>query len=137
VASEHYGRAQEEWLRGLLPLPSGIPSHDTLARLFAALNPQVLQECFLSWVKAVVHLSQGAVMAIDGKTRRHAYDQGGGKGAIQMVSAWASQKRLVLGQLQVDEKSHERTAIPQRLKVLDLQGCLVTIDAYAFGGAKL
>jgi len=137
VASEHYGRAQEEWLRGLLPLPSGIPSHDTLARLFAALNPQVLQECFLSWVKAVVHLSQGEVIAIDGKTLRHSYDQGGGKGAIQMVSAWASQKRLVLGQLQVDEKSHERTAIPQRLKVLDLQGCLVTIDAYAFGGAKL
>jgi len=129
VDIEHYGRAKEEWLRSFLPLPGGIPSHDTIARLFAALNPTALQECFLSWVKAVANLLPGEIIAIDGKTLRHSYDHGGGKGAIHMVSAWASQQRLVLGQLKVDEKSNEITAIPQLLKVLDLQGCIVTIDA--------
>jgi predicted transposase YbfD/YdcC len=129
VDIENYGRAKEEWLRGFLLLLGGIPSHDTIARLFAALNPQALQACFLSWVKAIAQSSQGEVIAIDGKTLRHSYDQGGGKGAIHMVSAWASQNRLVLGQRKVDEKSNEITAIPELLKVLDLQGCIVTIDA--------
>jgi predicted transposase YbfD/YdcC len=129
VEIEHYGRAKEEWLRGFLPLPGGIASHDTIARLFAALKPQALQECFLCWVQAIANLLPGEIIAIDGKTLRHSYDQGGGKGAIHMVSAWASQNRLVLGQLKVEEKSNEITAIPQLLKVLDLQGCIVTIDA--------
>lgn len=129
VDIENYGRAKEEWLRGFLALPNGIPSHDTIARLFAALNPKGLQECFLGWVQAIGQLSQGEVIAIDGKTLRHSYDQGGSKGAIHMVSAWASQNRLVLGQLKVDEKSNEITAIPQLLKVLELEGCIVTIDA--------
>jgi len=131
VDIEHYGRAKEEWLRGFLPLCGGIPSHDTIARLFAALDPKALQECFLRWVKALAQLLPGEIVAIDGKSLRHSYDQGGGKGAIHMVSAWASQHRLVWGQLKVDEKSNKITAIPQRLKVLDFQGCIVTIDAFA------
>jgi len=129
VEIESYGRAKETWLRSFLRLPNGIPSHDTIARLFAALNPEALQECFLSWVKSVAQLSSAEVLAIDGKTLRHSYDKGGAKGAIHMVSAWAHQNRLVLAQVKVDEKSNEITAIPQLLKVLELNGCIVTIDA--------
>ncbi len=116
-------------MKGFLALPNGIPSHDTIARLFAALNPDTLQNCFLSWVRSVAQLSAGEIIAIDGKTLRHSYDSGGDKGAIHMVSAWASQNRLVLGQIKVDDKSNEITAIPKLLKVLDLHGCIVTIDA--------
>lgn len=129
VEIEAYGKAKEEWLKSFLGLANGIPSHDTIARVFAALKPEALQECFLSWVNAIAHLTQGEIIAIDGKTLRHSYDQGGGKGAIHMVSAWACQNRLVLGQVKVDEKSNEITAIPELLKVLDIQGCIVTIDA--------
>ena len=129
VDIENYGQAKQEWLEGFLKLPNGIPSHDTIARLFAALNPEVLQECFLEWVKTVAQLQSGEVIAIDGKTLRRSSDRGKDNGAIPMVSAWASQNRLVLGQVKVDEKSNEITAIPQLLKVLDLNGCLVTIDA--------
>lgn len=129
VDIEHYGCAKQEWLKGFLRLPNGIPSHDTIARLFAALNPAALQECFLNWVTAVAQLGAGEVIAIDGKTLRHSYDTGSGKGAIHMVSAWASQNRLVLAQVKVDEKSNEITAIPELLKVLELHGCIITIDA--------
>lgn len=129
VDIETYGKAKQAWLSEFLELPNGIPSHDTIARVFAALNPTALQECFLSWVKAIAHLSEGEIIAIDGKTLRQSYDTGRNKGAIHMVSAWASQNRLVLGQVKVDEKSNEITAIPQLLAVLDLEGCIVTIDA--------
>lgn len=129
VEVETYGRAKEEWLHQFLALPNGIPSHDTIARLFAALNPDALQECFLRWVRSVAQLSAGEIIAIDGKTLRHSYDTGGDKGAIHMVSAWASQNRLVLGQVKVADKSNEITAIPELLQVLDLHGCIVTIDA--------
>jgi len=112
VDIENYGRAKEEWLRGFLALPNGIPSHDTIARLFAALNPKGLQECFLGWVQAIGQLSQGEVIAIDGKTLRHSYDQGGSKGAIHMVSAWASQNRLVLGN---SKSMRNRMKLPQFL----------------------
>jgi predicted transposase YbfD/YdcC len=129
VDIENYGQAKEEWLGGFLQLPNGIPSHDTIARLFAALNPEASQACFLSWIRAVADLSQGDVMAIDGKTLRHSYTTGGKRGAIHIVSAWASQSRLILGQVKVDEKSNEITAIPELLKVLDLHGCMVTLNA--------
>jgi predicted transposase YbfD/YdcC len=129
VDIEHYGKAKQAWLKRFLQLTNGIPSHDTIARLFAALQPEALQECFLSWVKAVADLSTGEVIALDGKTLRRSYDTGENKGAIHMVSAWACQNRLVLGQITVDEKSNEITAIPRLLKVLDLHGCIVTLDA--------
>ena len=128
VDIELYGKAKEEWLSSFLAFPNGIPSHDTVARLFAALNPEMLQSCF-SWVRSVAQLSAGEIIAIDGKTLRHSYDRGGDKGAIHMVSAWASQNRLVLGQVKVDDKSNEITAIPELLRVLELCGCIVTIDA--------
>jgi predicted transposase YbfD/YdcC len=129
VEIEEYGVSKLEWLKEFLELPHGIPSHDTISRLFAQLNPEQLQSCFLSWVKTIAKLTQGEVIAIDGKTVRHSYDQGKNKGAIHMVSAWASQNRLVLGQVKVDAKSNEITAIPNLLKVLELEGCIVTIDA--------
>ena len=129
VDIENYGRSKQEWLKGFLELANGIPSHDTIGRLLAAIDPDALQACFLNWVKAIAQVSQGEVIAIDGKTLRHSYAREVGKGAIHMVSAWATQNRLVLGQVKVDEKSNEITAIPQLLKVLALNGCIVTIDA--------
>ncbi len=126
---ETYGLTKYEWLKQLLELPNGIPSHDTFSRVFARLNPQQFQECFLNWIKAINKITSGEVIAIDGKSLRHSYDKGAGIGAIHMVSAWATENRLVLGQLKVDEKSNEITAIPELIKVLDVAGCIVTIDA--------
>ena len=129
VAMESFGQAKFKWLKRILELPNGLPSHDTFARVFARLNPEQLQQCFLEWVRSLVRLSGGQIIAIDGKTLRQSYDSADGKGAIHMVSAWASQNRLVLGQCKVDEKSNEITAIPQLLRVLEVSGCVVTIDA--------
>jgi predicted transposase YbfD/YdcC len=129
VEMEAYGRAKEEWLKQFLPLPNGIPSHDTFARVLARLKPEELQRCFLNWIRAVSELTHGEVVAIDGKTLRRSFDRAAGKGAIHMVSAWATANRLVLGQQQVDEKSNEITAIPALLRLLELEGCIVTIDA--------
>lgn len=124
-----YGRAKQEWLATFLPLPNGIPSADTFGRVFARLDPEQMQDCFLSWVRAIRQLLGSEVVAIDGKTLRHSDDKGSGKAAIHMVSAWASANRLVLGQRKVDDKSNEITAIPALLSVLELAGCIVTIDA--------
>jgi predicted transposase YbfD/YdcC len=126
---EAYGHSKAEWLGTFLRLPHGIPSHDTISRLFIHLDPVQLQNCFLSWVQAIAQLHPGEVVAIDGKAVRRSYDKGKNQGAIHMVSAWACENRLVLGQVKVDAKSNEITAIPQLLKVLDLSGCIVTIDA--------
>jgi len=129
VEMEAYGRAKEEWLKGFLLLPNGIPSHDTFARVLARLKPDELQRCFLNWIRAVSELTHGEVVAIDGKTLRRSFDRAAGKGAIHMVSAWATVNRVVLGQQRVDEKSNEITAIPALLRLLELEGCIVTIDA--------
>jgi predicted transposase YbfD/YdcC len=126
---EEYGRAKINWLQTFLSLPNGIPTHDTFARLFARLEPEQMQQCFVSWMTAISRLTQGEAIPIDGKTVRGSYQRSRGKGAIHMVSAWASHNRLVLGQRKVDEKSNEITAIPQLLAVLSLAGCIVTIDA--------
>ena len=129
VEIEHYGIAKQEWLETFLELPNGIPSHDTFERMFARLRPEQLQQCFLNWVQAVFNITDGQLINIDGKTLRGSYDRGSKKGMIHMVSAWASQNRLVLGQRKVTEKSNEITAIPELLRVLDLNGAVVSIDA--------
>lgn len=129
VEIEHYGVAKQEWLETFLELPKGIPSHDTLERVFARIRPEELQKSFLEWVKSMFELTEGQVIAIDGKTLRGTYERGSKRGMIHMVSAWATQNRMVLGQRKVSEKSNEITAIPELLKVLDLAGAIVTIDA--------
>jgi predicted transposase YbfD/YdcC len=124
-----FGRAKKKWLKRFLALPHGIPSHDTFGRVFAALDAAEFQRCFLEWVQAVNVLTAGQVVAIDGKTLRRSHDQRQGKAALHLVSAWATANRLVLGQVAVDAKSNEITAIPELLRLLDLKGCIVTIDA--------
>jgi len=126
---EAYGLEKYEWLTTFLDLPNGIPSHDTLGRVFAALDPAAFQRCFIAWMDAVVSASRGRLVAIDGKALRHSFDTAKGRSAIHLVSAWASANHLLLGQRAVDDKSNEITAIPELLKLLDLQGALVTIDA--------
>ena len=129
VEMEEFGEAKREWLATFLALPSGIPSHDTFNRLFAALNPEAFSRCFLSWVQASVAHTEGMVIAVDGKLPRRSHDRGAGRAAIDMVSAWASANGVVLGQRATDEKSNEITAIPALLDLLLLRGCIVTIDA--------
>jgi predicted transposase YbfD/YdcC len=126
---EEFGKARLEWFRTFLELPNGIPSHDTFTRVFARLDPEQFQTCFLRWMKSVSEVIGGQVIAIDGKVLRRSHDKGIGKAAIDMVSAWASANRLVLGQVKVDEKSNEITAIPHLLEALAVSGCIVTIDA--------
>mgnify|MGYP001244587376 CR=1 FL=1 len=124
-----FGEAKENWFKSFLELPNGIPSHDTFWRVFARLDPQQFQESFVSWIRSVADVTQGQVIAIDGKTLRRSQDRALGRGAIDMVSAWAAENQLVLGQVKVDDKSNEITAIPELLRVLEVSGCIITIDA--------
>jgi predicted transposase YbfD/YdcC len=126
---EEYGQAQAEWFQQFLELPHGIPSHDTFRRVLSRLKPDELTQCFVRWTEALRESLDGEIVAIDGKTLRGSFDQAASQGAIHMVSAWANANRLVLGQLKVDDKSNEITAIPQLLKMLDVEGAIVTIDA--------
>jgi len=123
-----FGRSKEAWLRTFLKLPNGIPSHDTFGRFFSLLDPVEFQRCFINWVRAVHETIQG-VVAIDGKTARRSHDTSKGKKAIHLVSAWATENGVALGHVKTEDKSNEITAIPELLKLLQLKGCLVTIDA--------
>jgi predicted transposase YbfD/YdcC len=124
-----FGEAKQEWFKTFLELPNGIPSHDTFNRVFARLDASQFQECFVRWVSAVSTVMSGQVIAIDGKVLRRSHDRGIGQAAIDMVSAWASANRLVLGQIKVADKSNEIRAIPQLLQALEVSGCIVTLDA--------
>ena len=129
VAIEEFGHAKEEWFTDLLGLQYGIPSHDTLGDVFAAIDSEQFSECFSNWVTDLTNLTDGEVIAIDGKCIRRSLDKASNKAAIHMVSAWARQNGLVLGQVKVDEKSNEITAIPKLLSRLDISGAVITIDA--------
>jgi predicted transposase YbfD/YdcC len=129
VGIQEFGEAKLEWFKTFLELPNGIPSHDTFGRVFAQLNPDQFQTCFVNWITAASELIDGQVIAIDGKTLRRSHDKTLGKGAIVMVSAWASANRLVLGQVKVDAKSNEIKAVPELLRALDISGCIITTDA--------
>jgi predicted transposase YbfD/YdcC len=124
-----FGEAKREWFERYLELPNGIPSHDTFNRVFNRLDPEQFSRCFIRWINASSKLIGGQVIAIDGKVLRRSHDRGIGKAAIDMVSAWASVNHLVLGQVKVDEKSNEITAIPELLHALEVAGCIITIDA--------
>lgn len=123
-----FGEAKESWFRKFLALPNGIPSHDTFRRVFLLIKPKQFQEAFLVWMRSVAQVINGEVVAIDGKAARGARTADGKEG-LRMVSAWACEQRLVLGQLKTAEKSNEITAIPALLELLELRGCIVTIDA--------
>jgi len=126
---ELFGKSKLPWLKTFLELPGGIPSHDTFGRVFARIDAQQFQLAFYEWVWAVNDIIHGQIINIDGKQLRGSKDNVLGKRAIYMVSAWAEENELVLGQRKVDEKSNEITAIPELLKMLALSGCIVTIDA--------
>jgi predicted transposase YbfD/YdcC len=149
VEMEAWGRAREPWLRERLELAGGIPSHDTFNRVFARLDPTAFERCFLAWTEALravlppaseaatTALPEGAAarpratthVALDGKRLRRSFDRGTGQAALHLVSAWATEQRLVLGQVKVGAGGNEITALPELLSLLDLSGCLVTIDA--------
>lgn len=128
-AVEMWGDAKLDWLRQYIPLKNGIPSHDTIGRLFAAMNSATFQTCFTRWVSSICGSLVGQVVAIDGKTMRGSHHHRLGKKAIHMVSAFASDQGITLGQLKTEEKSNEITAIPELLAMLDLKGSIVTIDS--------
>ena len=128
VDVENYGKNKEEWLKTLLKLPNGIPSHDTIGRVFSLLDPESFQECFSSWMKSLVNNAKG-IIAVDGKSVKGSAGACKGKKAIHMISAFACSNNLVIGQVKTEDKSNEITAIPELLRVLDLNGCVVTIDA--------
>ena len=126
---EMYGIARKKWLGKFLELPNGIPSHDTFARVFSQINPDEFNRSFLSWIKGISKITAGEIIAFDGKQSRNSGDEKNGQGVINTVSAWAASNRLVLGQKKVEGKSNEITALPELIKILDLVGCIVTIDA--------
>lgn len=129
VAVALFGEAKQVWLRTFLELPNGIPSHDTFNRVFAHLDPDAFRERFMKWIQAISEIMSGQGIAIDGKKLRGSQERHLGKEAIDMVSAWATENQLVLGQIKVDDKSNEIKAIPELLRLLAISGCLVTIDA--------
>jgi predicted transposase YbfD/YdcC len=126
---ERYGRAKLDFFRQFLDLPDGIPSHDTFGRVFRRLRPEALVPCIHQWLAALGRAVAGEVVAIDGKTLRGSFDTAAAQNPLHLVSAWATDARLTLGQMAVDAKSNEIPAIPLLLELLDLTGCIVTIDA--------
>lgn len=126
---ETYALSKQAWLEQFLALPNGIPCADTFRRVFERIDPQAFERCFQRWVSALVETVGVQVIPIDGKTLKGSYDREQQKSALHMVSAWASDHRLVLAQVKVADKSNEITAIPALLELLDLAGCIITIDA--------
>ena len=129
AAIHEFGCDRRTWIARFLDLANGIPSEDTFRRVLARLDPGAFEKCLLSWMQAVQDATENRLIAIDGKTLRGWYNKRDGKAAIPMVSAWATENKLSLGQVVVGEKSNEIPAIPELLRLLDLSGALVTIDA--------
>lgn len=129
IDMEEFGKAKEEWLGNFLKLPNGIPSHDTFRRVFSLIDPEAFAECFVAWTAAIHEITKGEVIALDGKTIRHSFDSVTGQGALHVVSAWATKAGLALGQVKVDSRSNEITAIPKLLDMLNISGAIVTMDA--------
>jgi predicted transposase YbfD/YdcC len=125
---EEFGKVKEPWLRTILKLPFGIPSHDTFNRVFSLLDHKSLEKCFIEWTNSFATITEKEVISIDGKTICGSRDNKKNS-VVHMVSAWAGENNIVLGQVKVDDKSNEITAIPELLDLLLLKGCIVTIDA--------
>jgi predicted transposase YbfD/YdcC len=126
---ELYAESHRAWLEDLLELKNGVPHADTYRRVFALVNPESLQKCFLSWIQQIVKKTKGEVIALDGKQSRGSYDRNRNQSALHVVSAWANENRLMLGQVKVKDKSNEISAIPSLLKLLDITDSIVTLDA--------
>lgn len=129
VAIEKFATMKQKWFEQYLSLEHGIPSHDTFGRVFSLIEPELFQVCFSNWIKAIVKNATGDVIAIDGKCLRRSHDKSSNKSAIYMVSAWSHDNQLTLGQVKVDAKSNEITALPALLEALDIKGGIVTTDA--------
>jgi len=129
VAIAKFGQKRKDWLAKFLDLSAGIPSHDRFNAILAHVRPAEFEKCFLDWIMALQNITEGQIIAIDGKTLRRSYDKASSKSAIHMVSAWATANHVSLGQVVVDAKSNEITAIPKLLEMLEISGALVTIDA--------
>lgn len=129
VEIERFAVAKEDWLRTFLELPHGVPSHDTLGRVFALLNPQSFESCFTAWINELTIDLKKEIIALDGKTLRGSGNKRQGETALHLVSAWATKNRMMLAQVKTDDKSNEITAIPKLLKMIDVKDSIVTIDA--------
>ncbi len=129
VGIEQFGLDRYDWFKTFLSLPNGIPSHDTFGRVFSMIAPDQFQACFMEWINLIRFKVPHEIVAFDGKTLRRSHDEKNGQSAIHMVSAWASENRLILGQCKTDQKSNEITALPQLIEMLDLSGCIATVDA--------
>lgn len=129
VSIAEFGEARRDWFAKFLDLRAGIPSHDRFNAVLGALKPVEFEKCLLSWIAALHEVTAGRLVAIDGKTLRSSFDAASSKSAIHMVSAWSAANQITLGQVVVDDQSNEITAIPKLLEILELSGCLVTIDA--------
>ena len=126
---EVFAEEREEWFKGFLELPNGIPSHDTMYRVFSRINPKELNRALIQWTSGLKQNVEGKVVAIDGKTLRRSFDSADGKSALHVVSAWVEDNNLVLGQVAAEGKGHELTQIPELLRLLELKNAIVTIDA--------
>jgi predicted transposase YbfD/YdcC len=124
---EEYGQSKQEWLKGFLKLPNGIPSHDTFNNVIRCIDPEQFANCFDNWIAAITEMIDVQVIPIDGKTHRGSYDRTNKQKALHTVSAWASSNRILLGQVKVERKSNEITAIPKLLETIDIKGCIITI----------
>jgi predicted transposase YbfD/YdcC len=126
---EDFGKSKEKWLKKYLKLRNGIPSHDTFNNVLSILEPKEFHNCFMEWVSFLQEKISKEIVSIDGKSIRRTKDNKNNKKAVHIVSAWANKNQMVLGQLKVNDKSNEITAIPELLKILDINGCIITIDA--------
>jgi len=126
---EEFGKARRKWFEGFLELPHGVPSHNTFGRVFSLISSKLFQTCFQQWINEVFDITGGQVIPIDGKTAKGSHYKKNDKAAIHMVHAWAAQNGILLGQIKTKEKSNEITAIPELLKILEIKGCIITIDA--------
>lgn len=129
VAIAKFARSKQDWFGQFLDLTNGVPSHDRFNAVIGMLKPAEFEKCLLSWVTSLHEITDGQVIAIDGKTLRRSYDRASSKSAIHMVNAWATANHISLGQVVTDAKSNEITAIPKLLEIIDIKGALVTIDA--------
>jgi len=129
VEIEEFGKGQLDWLRKFFPFKNGIPSHDTLGRLFQRLNTELFSDCFSQWVSELSESTKGELIAVDGKRLRGSYDKSSNKSALHIVSAYATSQKLCLQQIETENKSNEITAIPKLLEMLAIDGCTISIDA--------